>query len=383
MGTRSRSRLAWGLGLCAAAALGLLAQHVGRQLRRSGPVSETGTFPHEHWEERHPELLGLDAGRLDAFARHLGGEGVIVRRGYLAHAWGDASERSDVASVVKTVYTFFLQLAVAEGRLASVDERVVRFAPCLDTIDAELGHKDRDISFRHLANQTSGYGMRERPGEAFGYGDRPAALLADALFLGVWGAAGWSDVDEQVLEPRLGAVLGFQDAPTLLAFGTHERPGRLAISVRDLARFGLLFLREGGWDGRRVLPAGVVRELVGSPLPNSIPRTAGIPAETCPGQRSLGSPDPAESENQTDHLGSYSWMWWTNGVDRGGRRTWPDAPLDTFLACGHQNCRRALVVLPGLDAVLAWNGTRLHRSGRSREETVNDALLRFGEAVVE
>jgi hypothetical protein len=178
-------------------------------------------------------------------------------------------------------------------------------------------------------------------------------------------------------------VLRFEDAPTLLAFGAHDRPGRLAISVRDLARFGLLFLREGSWDGRRVLPGGVVRELVGSPLPNSIPRTAGVAAETCPGQRSLGSPDPAESENQTDHLGSHSWMWWTNGVDRDGRRTWPDAPLDTFLGCGHHNCRRALVVLPGLDAVLAWNGTRLHRSGRSREETVNDALRRFGEAVVE
>lgn len=76
-------------------------------------------------------------------------------------------------------------------------------------------------------------------------------------------------------------------------------------------------------------------------------------------------------------------MWWTNGVDRRGRRSWPDVPADAAVACGHRNCRRALVLLPSLEVVVAWNRTRLDRDSWSREETVNDALRRLLAALVE
>jgi hypothetical protein len=36
-------------------------------------------------------------------------------------------------------------------------------------------------------------------------------------------------------------------ALTFEAFGADYLPGRIAISVRDLARFGLLYLRDGRW----------------------------------------------------------------------------------------------------------------------------------------
>ena len=97
-----------------------------------------------------------------------------------------------------------------------------------------------------MIHQTSGYGVAEAPGTAFDYNDWQMALLADTLFLEVYGTT-WPAVDAESLLPRLTDPLGCQDDPTLLAFGAGDRPGRLAISVRDFARFGLLYLRRGRW----------------------------------------------------------------------------------------------------------------------------------------
>jgi CubicO group peptidase (beta-lactamase class C family) len=162
-----------------------------------------------------------------------------------------------------------------------------------------------------------------------------------------------------------------EDEPTFLAFGAKNRPGRLAISPRDFARFGLLYLRGGRWGERRLLTESSVRLAIGSPLTNDIPRTSGKSAEMLPGQRSIGG-----GGNQTDHLGSYSFLWWINGVDRDGRRHWPDAPQDAFAALGHGG-KRACIVIPNLDLVVSWNDTRI--DGREME---NEALKRLVESAM-
>jgi hypothetical protein len=67
------------------------------------------------------------------------------------------------------------------------------------------------------------------------------------------------------------------------------------------------------------------------------------------GQRDLGG-----GSNQNDHFGSYSFTWWANGVDRAGQRLWPNAPLDTYGAFGHDGIR-AMIIIPSLDLVVTWN----------------------------
>ena len=119
---------------------------------------------------------------------------------------------------------------------------------------------------------------------------------------------------------------------------------------------------------------------VSSPLPNSIPRTAGHRAEMIPGQRTLGSrklPD-----NQCDHVGSYSWLWWTNGVDRHGKRHWPDAPADTFGAFGHGG-PRAMVVIPSLDLIISWNDSRIRGADMENKalKILTDAIVKTGPQV--
>jgi hypothetical protein len=115
-------------------------------------------------------------------------------------------------------------------------------------------------------------------------------------------------------------------------------------------------LRHGDWNGRQLISREHARLAVTSPLPNSLPRAGQQAAEMIASQRSLGS--RARPDNQTDHFGSYSWLWWINGVDRGGVRMWPDAPPDTFGAFGHGG-PRAMWAIPSLDVVVSFNDANL------------------------
>jgi hypothetical protein len=145
----------------------------------------------------------------------------------------------------------------------------------------------------------------------------------------------------------------------MMAFGEKERAGRVAISPRDHCRFGLLYLRQGLWGNQRLLSAEHIRIATTSPIPLTIPRTRAEPAEMIAGQRTIGSKNVPD--DQCDHLGCYSFMWWINGERSSGKRLWPDAPTDTFASLGHTNGKRGLVVIPSLDLVMAWNDTTLDK----------------------
>ena len=70
----------------------------------------------------------------------------------------------------------------------------------------------------------------------------------------------------------LAAPLQCKDHPTFMTFGLTDRPGRLAISVWDFAQFGLLYLREGDWEGeQRISQKRVEAAVTGAP-PNPTPR---------------------------------------------------------------------------------------------------------------
>jgi CubicO group peptidase (beta-lactamase class C family) len=311
-------------------------------------------WPGKTWAASSPEESGMSSDSLAAAARFAGGRGCVVRHGRIAFIWGDPARRGDVASACKPIFSYFLFKAVETGRLPGTDTRAVMYEPRLNELNPQLGYKDRDITMRDLANQTSCYGVRERPGTAFDYNDWQIALFWDTLFTRVYGAS-YATVDAQVLHPLLTDVLQCEDNPTMMAFGLTDRPGRVAISPRDFARFGLLFLREGRWRTQRLLSAQHAREAVTSPLPANLPRTKGVPAEMIPGQRSMGNKDIPD--NETEHFGSYSWLWWTNGIRGDGRRYWPTAPADEFACLGHENGQRGMAVIPSLDIVVSWNDT--------------------------
>ena len=316
--------------------------------------SEAQIFPEKDWALKSPAGAGLKQKHLDKIKSYLGGHGFIARDGYQIFAWGAYDVPADIASAAKPWYSFFLLKAVDQGRLSGLDAKAAVFEPRLNALNAGLGFKDRQITFRHLASQTSCYGVCEQPGAAFDYNDYQTALFWDILFTKVYGASA-EKVDQMVFRPLLADILQFQDEPTMLAFGAAKRLGRISVSPRDFARFGLLFGRGGMWDGTRLLSPQLAHMAVSDPLPAQLPRTNGAAAEMIPGQRSIGG-----GANMRAHHGAYSWMWWVNHPDRNGYRYWPEAPPDVFAALGHKNGKRGVAVMPSLDIVISWNSPRLN-----------------------
>lgn len=337
------------------------------------PPTELRAFPGPSWARRSPGALGVDADKLDTLSELVGGRGCVVHRGYLVYSWGDISKSEDVASAFKPVVSTLLLFAIQEGRLAGPDARVADFEPRLKELNHGL---DGDISWRHLASQTSGYGHSERPGEAYSYNDYALALYYDTLTARVFGQPG-----NDVLRSRLGEPLGFQDEYTFEPFGPDDRPGRLAISVRDFARFGLLYLRAGQWNGAQLLAPELIRLAVESPVPPELPLASGQPGEMLPGQRTIGGGKAMMAIGP----GFYSFNWWLNGLDRQRRRLLVDAPPDAYLAQG-KGGRAILLVVPSRELVVSWNGSPvndLENSPGNPETELNRAVRLLRDAVPE
>src|SRR6266487_3286872 len=297
---------------------------------------EGNVFPGAKWEMRKLAEVGLSRDKLDTLRDLVSGRGCVVRHGYMVYSWGDQTKSSDVASAFKPVLSTLLLIAVREGRLKSVDGLVADFEPRLKTLN---NGKDAAITWRHLASQTSGYGLAEAPGTAYSYNDFALALYYDTLTQKIFGTNG-----TDVLRTRLAEPLQFEDAFTFDAFRRAERDGRLALSVRDFARFGLLYLRNGQWRDKQLIKPEFRQMAINSPIPADTPLTRGREADMLPGQRSVGG-----TRNITPvGPGYYSFNWWLNRTNKSGQRLYVDAPPDIYVASGHGG-KRTCWIFPSLD----------------------------------
>ncbi|MEJ2090169.1 MAG: serine hydrolase [Gammaproteobacteria bacterium] len=100
------------------------------------------------------------------------------------------------------------------------------------------------------------------------------------------------------------------------------------MSVRDLARFGLLYLNCGRWEGTQVIPRKWVLESVtGRPVADGAP----------PGVEFF------------EEIGDYGYMWW---VDKPGSRTWPAVRTEAPVYFGQGANGHFLWIAPYLDLVV-------------------------------
>lgn len=112
--------------------------------------------------------------------------------------------------------------------------------------------------------------------------------------------------------------------------GTFVGSSYAVATARDWARFGLLYLGDGLWRGKRILPEGWV----------AFTRT----------------PTPAAPK------GEYGAMFWLNAGAPGGgpeSRLWPSAPIDAFAAQGFQE--QKVIVIPSRRLVLVRFGATSER----------------------
>ncbi|MBS3149324.1 hypothetical protein J4455_01350 [Candidatus Woesearchaeota archaeon] len=58
-------------------------------------------YPGTTWQTKTTSEMGMDVNRLNELRDYVGGNGVVIRDGYLVYSWGSQSQRNDIASAVK------------------------------------------------------------------------------------------------------------------------------------------------------------------------------------------------------------------------------------------------------------------------------------------
>jgi CubicO group peptidase (beta-lactamase class C family) len=188
-------------------------------------------------------------------------------------------------SMAKTVTAMLVGIAIAEGRIRSVDDLAAAYVPAL--AGTEYGR----TSLRHLLQMSSGVRFSE---EYSGQDDVTTLVLDTYIQLGPGGVGAvtqfnnrvvpggtmfsYASVETQVLGLVLRSVIGRPVAEYLQekiwdpigaeadATWLVDRTGQestfccLNAVLRDYARLGLLLAHDGNWRGRQIIPAAWIKD---------------------------------------------------------------------------------------------------------------------------
>lgn len=211
-------------------------------------------------------------------------DGRIVLERY-ALGLGEAT-RWTTMSTVKSLTSTLVGVALAEGRIGSLDDAVSGYLPVLS------GSAYDAVTVRHLLTMSSGVHWSEDYADRSSHvnqyskslGDKvPGGVLALMRSLPAEAAPGtrfaYCTGDTYVLGCLVSAAMGEPLATTLSrtiwqpagmefdAYYTLESDGgqeiggsRAGIALRDFGRFGQFILDDGVADGRRILPEGWVAD---------------------------------------------------------------------------------------------------------------------------
>lgn len=201
---------------------------------------------------------------------------MVVRHGrVVAEGWAHPftpDRPHTLYSLSKTFTATAVGLAVGEG-LLSLDDAVVRLLP--DEAPAEVDARLARLTVRHLLTMSTGHDpappafevpgdwvsaflstpLVHEPGERFVY-NTPATHVLSAIVQRVTGQRLLDYLGPRLLEPLGIAGASTETSPQGIDLGGTG----ISVRTEDVAKLGLLYLRDGVWDGRRVLPEGWVAQ---------------------------------------------------------------------------------------------------------------------------
>jgi hypothetical protein len=197
---------------------------------------------------------------------------MVVFRGRVILACGDVSRKFEAHSVRKSLVSGLYGTALARGEI-DLDSTLANFA-----IDEQtpLTSAERSVTIRQVISARSGiylpaaYGASQEKGRPARGSHAPGSHWFynnwDFNIAGVvYERATGEDLYES-FDRRLAKPLGMEDWNPADGFRVYEptksrHPAHtFRISTRDLARFGQLYLQEGRWGARQIVPADWVKE---------------------------------------------------------------------------------------------------------------------------
>ena len=238
------------------------------------------TFPREDWQSKEASDFEIDQGKIDtlfnlSFEDSATQSVVLIKNGFLVgERYADGYDQLSYGtswSMAKSFYAALIGISLELGEISSIDDNVGKYLSYFND--------DRSVvTIRDLLNMTSGLefpehehenmffrndqmeyvrsiGMEKSPNTLFEYNNVNSMLLGDIL-LQVTGKKA-----DTLLRERIFDKIGINDA-TLWQDGAGSVMTYCCIdmSARDYSKFGLLFSRNGNWDGDQVIPADYVNE---------------------------------------------------------------------------------------------------------------------------
>lgn len=266
-------------------------------------------WPTTEWQTALPDTVGMDSGRLipiDAVIRsqyeNLNGI-IIVRKGYIVHEKyyhrKTPADTHNVASVTKSITSALIGIAIDKGYIKNADTQVLDYFPeyVCDTSDK----RKQEITIRHLLTMTAPYPfanwhepldrMRRQSDwvryalDMLGQGGRigtfkystAGAHLLSAILTRTTGKCASDFANGTLFKPIGMKEIPYDDKQSCdfeNVFGKgvkgwiHDPNGNsvggmgLALTLRDMARFGFLYLNEGVWNGRQIISKAWINESI-------------------------------------------------------------------------------------------------------------------------
>jgi CubicO group peptidase (beta-lactamase class C family) len=241
-------------------------------------VFASGYYPSTSWETITPEEAGYDTGKL-AIARQYAGTldsigGMVLYDGKVLMEWGNVTKKGDMHSVRKSFISALYGTYVTEGKInlnatlsqLGIDDKgglteQEKQAKVIDLLKARSG-------VYHEASYETNTMKTERPlrgsyapGTHWFYNNWDFNVLATILDKSTGQTIG------KVFYDRIATQTGMQDFTKNDVRYFYEsvsvHPAYLfKMSARDMARFGLLYLRGGEWEGEQVIPKGWIEDSI-------------------------------------------------------------------------------------------------------------------------
>jgi len=327
----------------------------------AAPQTPTDYFPASEWRTAKPKKQGLNKKILKSLASRLRTNQIrdlnsliIVRNGYLVvEEYFNGSGPEDVHTLQsdsKSVTSLLVGIALRQGRIQSVDDKVVSFFPEYEPIK-RFDERKAALSIRDLLTMRTGldwseddyntsplkelnecgcdwlrfvlnWRMREMPGSRFEYNSGGVILLG-GIIRSVAGRAVDSFAEQYLFSPLgIRGARWFQGLPE----GLPHMGGGLNLRATDMARIGYLLLRNGRWGDQQIVSHEWLQE--------STRHWVSYP-------RALGS-----------HSVDYGYLWWLLPVDSTSPSQGDGA--DIYTAAGARD--QWIFVIPKYDMVVVVTG---------------------------
>jgi CubicO group peptidase (beta-lactamase class C family) len=306
------------------------------------------------WAEAHGSNWDFDKDQVRVFGKVLGAlparraatNGIILRHGYIVAEFGDTKTSDPVYSVAKSFLSTAASLAFAKGLIRSVDDRVAGY---IHDGGYDSPHNAKITWKNHLQQESEwegemwGKNANFLGAEEFGGGQRQPPEIHDpgtyyeyndvrinrfALSLAQVFGRGVPEVFKENIMDRIGAsnewkwsgygsksTIAINDKPVESVSGGTRWGGGLWISSQDLARFGLLILNKGNWEGKQLVSEKWI----------------------------------SDATTPSAHGPDYGYLWWLNTK----QKQWPSGPASSFAAVG--NGGNIIWIDPEHDIVLVWH----------------------------